>query len=82
MAAENPTVGVQLIDHDVAEVLKQPHPPRVVWQYARVQHVGVGNNDVACLANVAPRVCRRIAVIGIGLQVDLERLTRDCISAS
>ena len=64
MAAEDPAVRVQLVDHHVAEVLEEVRPLRVVRQDARVQHVGVGQHEVGARAHRAPRVLRRVAVVG------------------
>ena len=41
MAAEHAAIGVQFVQHDVAQVLKQALPARVVRQDSRVQHVRV-----------------------------------------
>ena len=62
VAAEHAAIGVQLIQHDVAQILKQPLPARVMRQNSRVQHVRIGQHDVAALANRFARVgraCRR-----------------------
>ncbi len=63
MAAEDSAIGVQLVDHDVAQILKQPRPAGVVRQDSCVQHVWVGQDDVALLADGFARVARRVAVI-------------------
>ena len=63
VTAENAPVGVQLIDDDILQVLEQARPFRVMRQDARVQHVGIRENDVPVLADGSPRVGRRIAVI-------------------
>ena len=64
MAAEHATIGVQFVQHHVAQILKQTLPARVVRQDSGVQHVRVGQHDVAALANRLARVCRSIAVVG------------------
>ena len=64
VAAEDAAVGVQLVDDDVAEVLEEVHPLGVVRQDARVQHVGIGQHEVGARAHRAPRVLRRVAVVG------------------
>ena len=64
VAAEHAAVGVQLVDHDVAEVLEEVHPLRVVRQDPRVEHVRVGEDEVGPRAHRAPRVLRRVAVVG------------------
>ena len=64
VAPENSAVRVQLIQHDVFQVLEYARPLRVVWQDSRVQHVRVGQNYVPALADRPARVRRRVAVIG------------------
>jgi hypothetical protein len=69
VAAEHPAVGVQLVDHHVAQVLEEVRPLGVVRQDAPVQHVRVGHHHVAAIAQDAPRLGRRVAVVGEGLEV-------------
>ena len=64
MTAENPAVRVQLVDDDVLQIFEKARPFRVVRQYARVQHVGIGENDMPVLPDRLPRIGGRIAVIG------------------
>ena len=64
MAAEDAAIRVQLVDDDVAQVLEQLRPARMVRQDARVQHVGIAEHDVRARANRAARILRRIAVVG------------------
>ena len=64
VAAEDAAIGVELVDDDVAKVLEQLRPARMVRQDPRVDHVGVGKHDVRAAANGAPRILRRIAVVG------------------
>ena len=64
VAAEHAAVGVQLVDHDVAQVLEQLRPARMVRQDPGVQHVRVAQHDVRAGADGAPGVLRRVAVVG------------------
>src|SRR5262245_56419890 len=64
MASEHAAIRVQLIDHDVLQIFKQPRPPGVVRQDPRVQHVGIGQDNVPLLPNRLPRIARRVPVIG------------------
>ena len=64
VAAEHAAIGVQLVDHHVAQVLEQLGPARVVRQDARVDHVGVAQHHVRAAADRAARVLRRVAVVG------------------
>jgi len=61
VAAEDAAVGVQFVDHDVAEVFEEARPSSMVRQDPNVEHVRVSQNDVAFfsdgLAGVA--ACRR-----------------------
>ena len=64
VAAEDAAVGVQLVDHDVAELLEQLEPLRVVRQDRRVEHVRVGDHDLPGRPDRRPDRRRRVAVIG------------------
>ena len=65
VAAEHAAIRVQFVDDDEAEVLEQLRPARMVRQDARVQHVGIAEHDMRARANRAPRVGRRVAVVGV-----------------
>ena len=73
VAAEHAAVRVQLVDDDVAQVLEELGPLRVVRQHARVQHVGVGQHDVRAPADGAARVLRRVAVVREHADLDVGR---------
>ena len=64
MAAEHAAIGVQLVDDHEAQVLEQLRPARMVRQDARMDHVGVAQHHVRAAADGAPRVLRRVAVVG------------------
>ncbi len=64
MAAKNAPIGVQLVEHDEAQILEQAGPPRMVRQNPRMQHVRVGEHDVPPIANGCTRIGRRVAVVG------------------
>ncbi len=64
VAAEHAAIGVQFVDDDVAQVLEELRPSRMVRQDARVQHVGVATAPRAPAANRAACVLRRVAVVG------------------
>ena len=64
MRAEDTAVRVHLVDHDVAKVLEELHPFRVVRQDAAVQHVGVGDDDVAPGPDRLAGVLGCVAVVG------------------
>ena len=69
VTAEDPSIGVQLVDHHVAEVLEEVHPLGVMRQDARVQHVGVGQDEIRPCPHRAARVLRRVAVISVHAHV-------------
>ena len=66
VAAEHAAVGVQLVDHDVAELLEQLEPLGVMRQDRRVEHVRVGHHDLPGRADRRPDRGRRVAVVGRG----------------
>jgi hypothetical protein len=55
---------MQFVDDDEPQVLEQLCPLRVVRQDPRMEHVGVAQHDVCARPNGAPRVLRRVAVVG------------------
>ena len=63
--AEDASIAVQLVDDDVAQVLEEPHPLRMVGEDAAVQHVGVRDHDVPGDAGGAPRARGGVAVVGL-----------------
>ena len=69
MAAVDAAIIMQLVDDDVAQILEQLGPARVVRQDAGVQHVGIGQHDVGALADGLAGVLRRIAIVGEGAQI-------------
>ena len=64
VAAEDAAIGVQLVQHDVAQILEQARPAGVVRQDAGVQHVRIGQHDVPLFADGRARVGGRVAVVG------------------
>ena len=64
MAAEDAAIGVQLVDDDVAQILEELRPPRMVRQDAGVHHVGIAEHQMRAGANRATSVLRRVAVVG------------------
>ena len=70
LAAEETAVGVQLVDDDVLDAREQAPPARVVRQHAGVEHVRVRHHDVAALLDRGAAAGRRVAVVGVDLEVD------------
>ena len=64
MRAEHAPVRMELVDHDVAEVLEERRPFGVMRQDPRVEHVGIREDEVRAGADGPPRVLGRVAVIG------------------
>ncbi len=63
VGAEDAAVGVGLVDDDPAEVGEEVAPALVVGQDADVQHVRVGEDEVAAAADRRPLLARRVAVV-------------------
>ena len=59
-------VGVQLVDHDDPQLLEQLEPLGVVGQDRGVEHVRVGDDDLAGAADRRPDGRRRVAVVRRG----------------
>src|SRR5207245_2882114 len=76
VASENSAVGVQLVEDNVTQIFEEPRPSRVVWQNSRVQHVRIGENDVALFADRFARVGRRVAVIRENAEAVLQALVQ------
>ena len=74
VASEHAAVGVQLVDDDIFEIFKQLDPPGMVREDVGVQHVRVGDHDVASLPDGLARGGLGIAVIGIGFDVHAKGL--------
>ena len=82
MAPEYSSVGVQFIEHDVAQVLEQAHPFCVVRQDSGVQHVRVGQDDMSAFPNCFSCIAWRIAVIREHSETVVEPFRKSCNSAS
>jgi len=63
---EHTPVRVELVDDDDAELLEQLEPLGVVGEDRRVEHVGVGDHHLACLADGRADGRRRVPVIAGG----------------
>ena len=74
VAAEDAAVGVQLVDDDVAQVFEQTRPARVVRQDAGVQHVGIGQDDVAFFTDGFAGVGRSVTVVSENAETVFEAL--------
>ena len=66
MAPVNPPIVVQLIDHKVAQVLKNFGPAGVMRKDAAVQHVRVGQHHVGAFPYGFAGVLWRVPVVGEG----------------
>jgi len=74
VAAINATVVVQLVNHDVAQILEHLGPARVVREDAAMEHVGIGEHHVGALADGFAGVLRRIAIVGEGPDIGPHRV--------
>ncbi len=76
VAAKDAAINVQLVQHDVAQVGKKVRPVGVVGQDARVQHVGIGEEDARIFANRCAVGTRGVAVVGGEMEIGDWRLKR------
>src|SRR4029077_10701179 len=74
VAPENAAVSVQLVENDVTQIFEQARPARVMRQDAGVQHVRIGQDDVAFLANGSARIGGSVAVVGENAEAVFETL--------
>jgi len=56
-------ISVQLVDHDVLQVRKEPRPARVMRHDARVQHVRIGEQNPSALPRSPACIVRGVAII-------------------
>src|SRR4051812_19613782 len=63
MTAEYAAIRVQLIDHDVLQVLEKLCPPWMMGKNSRVEHVRIAENQVRARANRPPCILWCIAVV-------------------
>ena len=61
-------VDVQLVDDHVAQATEERGPAHMVGQDAHVQHVRIGDDETAPVAQRAADVAGSIAVVGPGIQ--------------
>ena len=66
MAAEDPAIGVHLVDHHKTQPIQKARPLRVKGQNAHVQHIGVGQQQARRLANARAVGGGGVAVVGEG----------------
>ena len=74
MASEYAAVGVQFVDDDVFEIFKQLDPSGMVGEDVGVQHIRVGDHDMARLTDGFPGGVLGIAVVGVGLDIHIKSL--------
>jgi len=64
MAAKDAAIIMKFINDDIFKILKKLDPLGMVGENARVQHVGIGNNDMTLATYSSPGILRRISIIG------------------
>jgi hypothetical protein len=64
VAAEQPTIGVQLVDYDDAKLLEELEPFRVVRQDSGVEHVGVRHYHLTGRSDGGSDRVRCVPVVG------------------
>ena len=70
---EDPAIGVNLVDHDIAQPAEEPSPLRVIRQDPLVQHVGVREDEVPLLPELPPGRDAGVAVVHAGPHVRPQR---------
>ncbi|MNS86437.1 hypothetical protein D3C72_1203430 [compost metagenome] len=71
VAAEHAAIGVHFVDDDVAQVLEELRPLGVMRQDRLVQHVRVGNHDVAMQADRLACIAGGVTIEGKGLHPEV-----------
>ena len=74
MTAEHAAVGVNFVDDNVLQIFKQLHPLGMVGQNVGMEHIRVGDHDMARLTDGFPGGVLGIAVVGVGLDIHIEGL--------
>ena len=64
MGAEDPSVVVTLVDHDVAKRAEEPRPARMTRQQGVMEHVGVGEDVLRVVAGPQAQLGRGVTVVG------------------
>ena len=63
---------MELVDDDELEAGEEAAPPRVMGQQSGVEHVRVGHDDVAALADRGATARRRVPVVRVDADIDRE----------
>src|SRR5262249_24227414 len=63
MAAENATINIEFVQHDIAQILEQARPAHVIRQDSGVQHVRIHQNHIAFFADGFACIGEHIAVV-------------------
>ncbi len=66
MRSENTPVGMELVDHDEFQVLEEGQPFGMVRKNTRMEHIGIGDHNIALRTDGLPRVLGSISIIGKG----------------
>src|SRR5882672_1755669 len=72
--AEHAAVRMQLVQNDEPQVLEELHPLRVMGEDPGVEHVRVRDDDVTGAADGRAYGGWRVAVVGVGLEIDVDVL--------
>ena len=63
VSAEDASIGVNLVDDDVAQVREEVGPLRMIGQNRRVKHVWIRQDQIRFVANAATLGGRRVTVV-------------------
>ena len=64
IGTEDAAIGMNFVNDDIFQVFKELDPFGMMRQYAGVQHIGIGDDDVPGKAHSVAGIDRCIAVIG------------------
>ena len=79
IGSEHAAIGVHLVNNNHAQVGEESPPAAVIRENALVQHVGVGENDVAPVADFSAQALRRVTIIRPCHKSDTQTLLVECI---
>ncbi len=70
VGAKDASIGVQLVDHHVAEILEAPGPAGMLGQNSGVEHVGIGQHQLGALPGRPPGIPGGVAIVDGGADVE------------
>ena len=74
MGPEDPPVGMDFINDHISQVLEEPDPFGMMGEDPGMEHVRIGNHDMAAEPDRGSGISRRVPVIGKGGDRGVQRL--------